>query len=453
MSQNKLILVGAGPVGSLLSIFLAERGYDVEIYERRADMRVEQISAGRSINLALSTRGLHALSRVGVDQLALSQAVPMPGRLMHSVNEDLTFQPYGSKEQCIYSISRGGLNKILMTRAEETGRVKIHFNERVQKYDSKKAELELFNEKSGKMRKLSAPQVIGTDGSASAIREELTQVTQGKCTQSLLNYGYKELEIPAGSGGSYQMQKNALHIWPRGNFMLIALPNFDGSFTCTLFLPFEGEVSFAALSDPAQVREFFRKNFRAALELIPNVEKDFFGNPTGRMVTVKCEPWALQNPNGASVAGLVGDAAHAIVPFFGQGMNCGFEDCEVLDQFLGAPGSSLGQALLRFGESRKPDSDAIADMAVENFTEMRDKVADPQFLLQKQVEQILQKEFPSQYVSRYSMVSFSRAPYREALKAGVIQAEILKELCGGISSAQEINLIRARELIEKNLKI
>lgn len=450
LANKKITLVGAGPVGSLLSIFLAERGFEVEIYERRPDMRREQISAGRSINLAMSVRGLHALSRVGMEKQALSEAVPMPGRLMHSVNEELTFQPYGREDQCIYSISRGGLNKMLMTQAEQTGHVKIHFSERLSRYDSVAAELDLYNEKTHQSTRVSARQVIGTDGSASAMREEILAVTRGKCTQSLLNYGYKELEIPAGPGGRHPMEKNALHIWPRGNFMLIALPNFDGSFTCTLFLPFEGPQSFATLKEPMQVREFFKQNFKAALDLIPHLEESYFSNPTGKMVTVKCQPWSLTRSN--STAALVGDAAHAIVPFFGQGMNCGFEDCVVLDDILKIEGEeNLGRVFDQFGLDRKPDSDAIADMAVENFTEMRDKVGDPQFLLQKQVEQVLQNEFPKQYVSRYSMVSFSRAPYREALRAGAVQADILQQLCRGISSAKEVNLQQAAELIKKSL--
>lgn len=443
-NDRKLTLVGAGPVGSLLSIFLARRGYEVEILERRPDMRRETISAGRSINLAMSVRGLHALKQVGMDQEALREAVPMYGRMMHAINGELTFQNYGKDDSdCIYSISRGGLNKMLMSCAEKTGKVRIRFDEKVTRYDSGRNLLDLKNEKTKAQTTLSVDRLIGTDGSASAIRQEV--VSSGECSELYLDYGYKEIELPAGPGGSHLLDKNALHIWPRGTFMLIALPNFDGSFTCTLFLPLEGELSFESLQTRDQVHGFFESYFPDVLKLLPRFEEEFFGNPTGRMVTVKCSPWNIGNR-----ALLLGDAAHAIVPFFGQGMNCGFEDCSVLDEAL-SQGRALGEIFPEFGGRRKPDSDAIADMAVENFTEMRDKVADPRFLLEKQVERILQREFPGKYISRYALVTFSRTPYRKALEAGEIHAEILSELCRGLSSADQINLVRARELITARL--
>ncbi|MBI3555042.1 MAG: FAD-dependent monooxygenase, partial [Deltaproteobacteria bacterium] len=405
---RKINLVGAGPVGSLLAIYLARRGFQVEMFEGRPDMRRENISAGRSINLAVSTRGLHALAEIGLEAEVLKQAVQMPGRMIHALDGTLTFQPYGMNDsQCINSISRGGLNKTLMTRAEETGKVKIHFSSKIDG-------LELFAENEV---------VIGTDGSASAVRAELLKYPGFASSREVLDYGYKELIMPPAPGGGFSIEKNALHIWPRGTFMLIALPNFDGSFTCTLFLPFKGVNSFERLVSPIAVQDFFEANFRDALPLIPDLEEDFFTNPTGQMVTVKCAPWNL---GGRAL--LMGDAAHAIVPFFGQGMNCGFEDCSVLNGQIDRHDTwaSLFGEVTRL---RKSNADAIADMAVENFIEMRDKVGNQQFLLEKNVEKLLQTRFAGEYVSRYSLVTFSRVPYRLAYDAGVIQAEILGELC------------------------
>jgi kynurenine 3-monooxygenase len=446
-AQNeKLTLVGAGPVGSLLAAILAERGHEVEVFERRPDMRQEAISAGRSINLALSVRGLHALKQLGMEAQVLDEAVPMRGRMMHSIAGDLTFQPYGKEDSdCIYSISRGGLNKLLMSRAESTGKVKIHFNERVLAYDSDASTLNVLNEKSNEMRTVPVARVIGTDGSASMIRDEVMRKAQASASEEILNYGYKELQLPAGTDGSHLLEKNALHIWPRGTFMLIALPNFDGSFTCTLFLPFTGKVSFETLTNREEVHAFFSANFPDVLKLLPHYEEEFFGNPTGRMITVKCAPWNIQDK-----AALVGDAAHAIFPFFGQGMNCGFEDCTILSDLMDRE-SSWKAVFERFSETRKPDADAIADMAVENFIEMRDKVSDPRFLLEKQVERILQREFPEKYISRYSLVTFSRTPYRNALAAGIVHAEILGKLCQGIDRAEQLDLAMAGDLINEHL--
>lgn len=444
--NDKITLVGAGPVGSLLAALLAERGQEIEIFERRPDMRQEMISAGRSINLALSVRGLHALKQLGMETQVLDEAVPMRGRMMHSITGELTFQPYGKEDSdCIYSISRGGLNKLLMTRAEGTGRVKIHFNERVVAYDPASNSLNLHHEKSGSMRTVPVARVVGTDGSASVIRDEVMRKAGASASEETLDYGYKELQLPAGPNGTHQLEKNALHIWPRGTFMLIALPNFDGSFTCTLFLPFKGKVSFETLTTREEVHAFFSANFPDVLKLLPHYEEEFFGNPTGRMVTVKCAPW-----NIGDQAVLLGDAAHAIVPFFGQGMNCGFEDCTILSDLMETE-PSWKAVFDRFSETRKPDADAIADMAVENFTEMRDKVADPRFLLEKQVERILQREFPEKYISRYALVTFSRTPYRNALAAGIVHAEILNQLCAGIDRVEQVDLVRARELIDEFL--
>ncbi|MGZ6125216.1 MAG: FAD-dependent oxidoreductase [Myxococcales bacterium] len=405
-----LAIVGAGPVGSLLALTLARRGYAVEVYERRPDMRRVDIAAGRSINLAVSTRGLHALHEVGLEEDVLREAVPMLGRMTHAPDGKLALLPYGrSEREHINSMSRGGLNKLLMTRAEETGRVRIHFGQRLVDYD--------FDRRTARFDpggEVHAEIVVGSDGSASALRASLG----GQVSEKVLSSGYKELTMPPRDGG-FALHREALHIWPRGNFMLIALPNLDGSFTCTLFLPFEGSPSFAELRTEADAQRFFDKYFPDAVPLIPGLSRQFMEAPLGRMVTVKAWPWSRAG------ALLIGDAAHAIVPFFGQGMNAGFEDVTLLSGMLSGDWAT---GFARFAEARKPDTDAIADLAVENFVEMRDKVADPRFLRMREIEHELQDRMGGRYLTRYQLVTFTRVPYGVALRAGEIQARLLTEL-------------------------
>jgi len=434
-----LTVIGAGPVGSLLALFLARRGHEVDVFERRPDMRRVQIGAGRSINLAVSTRGLHALSHVGLDDEVLRQAIPMRGRMVHGAAGEQHFLRYGRDDsEFINSMSRGELNKLLMTRAEETGRVRIHFEQRLVGYERGRARLR--DERSGEESDVAAAVVFGSDGSASALRAALgTEVDQ-----SWLDFGYKELTIPAAPGGGFSLEPHALHIWPRKNFMLIALPNLDGSFTCTLFLPFEGDESFAAIESPDAAERFLAETFPDANALIPRVAEAVAEAPLGKMVTVKCARWS----RGAAL--LIGDAAHAIVPFFGQGMNAGFEDCTVLMDILDRV-PQWERAFAEFSSSRKPDADAIADLAVENFVEMRDKVADPQFLLWKDVETELSRRFPGEYLSRYQLVTFTRVPYRVAQEAGRIQLELLRELTISARDAAAVDYGRAADVIRENL--
>ena len=434
-----LVVVGAGPVGSLLALTLARRGYSIDVYERRPDMRRVGVGGGRSINLAVSTRGLHALHEVGLDDDVLGEAVPMPGRMTHALDGKLALLPYGrSEREHINSMSRGGLNKLLMTRAEETGRVRIRFGQRLVDHD--------FGRRAARFDpggEVAADVIVGSDGSASALRKSLA----GQVSEDVLSSGYKELTMPA-KGGGFAMHREALHIWPRGNFMLIALPNLDGSFTCTLFLPFEGSPSFAGLREEADAQAFFEKYFPDAVPLIPGLARQFMQAPLGHMVTVKAWPWA----RGGAV--LIGDAAHAIVPFFGQGMNAGFEDVTLLSGMLTG---EWARDFARFAEARKPDTDAIADLAVENFVEMRDKVADPQFLRMREIEHELQDRMPGRYLSRYQLVTFTRVPYRVALRAGEIQARLLTELAAqpvpdyerGIRVAEEtlVPLLRAHGVL------
>jgi kynurenine 3-monooxygenase len=439
-------LAGAGLVGSLMALFLARRGFQVEVLERRPDMRRETVDAGRSINLAISARGLYALRQVGLEEEARRHAIPMRGRMIHPLAGELTLQPYGKDDsQHINSISRAWLNKYLMTHAEGTGRVRIRFRQRLQHVDFDSGTLTVLDEPSGATRQERATVLLGADGSGSAVRQEMARRPGYGSTQELLSHGYKELTIPAGPGGAFRMEKHALHIWPRGSFMLIALPNEDGSFTCTLFLPFEGPVSFASLDSPGKLTAFFEEQFPDAVSLIPELTHDFFQNPTGSMVTVKSTPWQV-----GGQALVLGDAAHAIVPFFGQGMNCGFEDCGVLDALLERH-SRWEEAFSEFFRLRKPNADAIADMAVENFIEMRDRTASPRFLLEKQVEKVLLNAFPGRFLSRYTLVSFSRVPYRLAYEVGTIAGGIVSELTEGLTRAEEVDLDRAARLVRERL--
>jgi kynurenine 3-monooxygenase len=433
-----LVIVGAGPVGSLLALTLARRGFSVDVYERRPDMRRVEIGAGRSINLAVSTRGLHALHEVGLDEDVLREAVPMRGRMTHAPDGELALLPYGrSAGEYINSMSRGGLNRLLMTRAEESGRVRIHFEKRLVDYRFDERLAIFRDEASATELGVDASAIVGADGSASALRTAMQEQTGAHVTQDLLSSGYKELTMPAPKGGGFAMDREALHIWPRGNFMLIALPNLDGSFTCTLFLPFEGSPSFAELqSDPA-AHAFFARHFPDALPLIPGLAAQFIAAPLGRMVTVKAWPWS------AGGALLLGDAAHAIVPFFGQGMNAGFEDVTLLAARLTG---DWPHEFASFAESRKPDTDAIAELALENFVEMRDKVADPEFLRLREIEHQLQERMPGRYLTRYQLVTFTRVPYRFALQAGRVQQEILSGLLRG-----DYDLPRAEALVEERL--
>lgn len=449
--ENTITLVGAGLVGSLLAIFLARRGFYVEIFERRPDMRKTAISAGRSINLAISTRGINALQKLSLDDFILAHAVPMRGRMIHSPTGDLAFQPYGKDDsEYINSISRATLNKELMTAAENTGRVEIIFNQRITDFNFESNLLELHDDAADGTYNHKTNVVIGTDGSASAIRTAMEKYSDYEFHESELDYGYKELVIPPTESGGFKIEKNALHIWPRSTYMLIALPNFEGSFTCTLFLPFVGEPSFEQLASRQDVSQFFQDHFPDAVPMIADLEDTFFQNPTGRMITVKSKRWHV---DGKVL--LMGDAAHGIVPFFGQGMNCGFEDCtifdELFDDFETDGEVDWGGLFAAITRQRVPNTNAIADMAVENFVEMRDKVGDKNFLMRKAVEKILQTKFPGKYVSRYSLVTFSNVPYTVAMEAGIIQERLLAELCSNLQQAEDVDLVRAEKLIDEML--
>lgn len=444
--SKKITLIGAGLNGPLLAIGLIRRGFHVEIFERRPDMRRVRISAGRSINLAISTRGIYALSQIGLWRGMQSIIIPMKGRMMHSLNSELTFQPYGQNDtEVINSISRADLNIALMNAAEAEG-VNFFFQQRCTGIDLKTGSLELHDEQSGATHVRDTSIVIGCDGTASAIRAEMLKLNRFNFLQQYLDYGYKELTIPALSDGRHALERNALHIWPRGNYMLIALPNVDGTFACILFLPFEGRDSFAELTDHNKFLEFFRSRFPDAVPLMPDLAANFFANPTGAMVTVKSSPW---HASGRVL--LLGDAAHAIVPFFGQGINCGFEDCTCLLQLVDEYGGNWERVFSEFEQARKVNTDAIADLAIENFVEMRDRVADSRFLFGKKVELALQARYPKVFVPKYAMVTFHRIPYSTALERGRVQERMLAELCDGIDRVEDLDWNKADHLIRTEL--
>jgi len=423
--QKNITVLGAGLVGSLLSIYLAKRGHQVNLYERRPDMRKEKMSAGKSINLALSDRGWKGLEGTGIGDEIRKVAIPMHGRMIHHAAGGMDFQPYGEKNQAIWSVSRGGLNMELMNLAERNSGVKIFFNERCTSIDLKQATAQFENQETKIISNVDSDVIFGADGAFSAARLQLQLSTDRfEYSQQYIDHGYKELNIPAGKNGEFLIEKNALHIWPRGGYMLIALPNMDGSFTCTLFFPFEGKESFAALTNEQELMTFFNRVFPDAVPLMPTLARDFFHNPTGSLVTVRCFPWSYQDK-----LCLIGDAAHAIVPFFGQGMNCGFEDCTVLDRLLQTNDDDWGKLFREFETARKPNSDAIAGLALQNFIEMRDLVGDKKFLLRKKIEARVHEKHPSKWLSLYSQVTFSPdIPYSVALANGNRQDAIMKKV-------------------------
>ena len=429
----KVVIIGAGLAGSLLSIYLAKRGIRVDVYETRGDMRLEEVAAGRSINLALSDRGIAALREVGMDSYMLAEAVPMLGRLIHTASGETKLLPYSGRQgEYINSVSRSGLNIALMNEADKYPDVTFHFNERCIDFDCRSGEA-LFARGSV----VTGDTVIATDGAGSAVRYAMMNggVERFDFSQKWLEHGYKELHIPPGPDGGFQLEKNALHIWPRNKFMMIALPNFDGSFTCTLFFAHTGENSFEQLKGPEAMLPFFEENFPDATELMPTLADDYFANPTGNLGTIKCFPW-----NAGGKALLLGDSAHAVVPFYGQGMNCAFEDVRVLDQLIDKHGTNWQAVYREYGELRKVNTDAIADLAEENFYEMRDAVADPVFVRKRELDTKLEQAFPD-YFSKYSMVTFREdMPYSVAKARGNAQDSLLMSICSKIESVAELDL-------------
>ena len=439
-NKENILIVGAGLCGSLLALRLAQRGYKVEVYESRSDLRTTDISAGRSINLALSDRGFKALHLAGVEQKAREICIPMYGRLVHDIEGNTFASNYSGREgEYINSISRGDLNGILLTEAEKHKNVTIHFNQRCTSIDIEKSTATFQNYQSKEENTVKSDVIFGTDGAGSILRKSyyLEKKFLFSYSQDYLTHGYKELEIPADANGKHQISKDHLHIWPRGEYMLIALPNMDGSFTVTLFLGNEeGAYHFKGLDSEEKIKAFFVEQFPDALALIPNIAEEFSNNPTGALGTVKCSPWSYKNNTL-----IMGDAAHAVVPFYGQGMNASFEDVVVLDEILNQNLENWEAVFKAYTKARKQDADAIGELAVENYYEMRDHVANPLFKQKRKIEMDLEKNFPTEYFSKYSMVTFNAdIGYDEAMRIGRAQDKVLLNMIADkdISTSMEM---------------
>ena len=441
-NKKHITIIGAGLVGSLLSIYLQKRGYKVDVYERRADMRKEAIRAGKSINLALSNRGWRPLTEVGLEEKLNRLIIPMKGRMMHDMEGNLSFQPYGKEGEAINSISRGGLNSLLMDTAESHG-VKFHFGFKCTGIDFERTIANVEDRDTS--LDIHSDLIFGADGAFSAVRNAMQKTDRFNYSQDYIPHGYKELSFPATANGDFALDKNALHIWPRKDFMLIALPNLDKSFTVTLFLAFEGKNSFENLVSDEEIDEFFDTEFKDAKVLMPNLVDEFKQNPPSSLVTVRSYPWVNNN------VCLIGDAAHAVVPFYGQGMIAGFEDCYVLNSLLDKNTDDWQATQKDFEEQRKPDANAIADLALANFVVMRDKVGDEKFLLRKQIEAHLYTLYPDKWIPLYSMVTFNEnMRYSEALAKGKKQEEIMDEVMASLSPGQDWKTLDFAAIIGRN---
>lgn len=421
--MKKIGIVGAGLVGSLQAILMAQKGYQVSVFERREDLRKATLIAGKSINLALSDRGWKALELAGIADDIRAISIPMYKRCMHALDGTLTYQPYGQEDQAIYSVSRGGLNQKLMNLADNYPNISYHFDRKCEDLKLDTNTLQFTNTATREKEEHAFDKIFATDGAFSAVRMRMQKTTMFDYSQKYLDHGYKELVIPANADGTHKLDKNCLHIWPRGEFMMIALANLDGSFTCTLFFPMFGETSFDTLKTREEVSAFFKLTFPDAVELMPTLLDDYFDNPTSTLVMVRCDPWNYRD----SVL-LLGDAAHAIVPFYGQGMNCGFEDCTVFHEMHEAAGGEWDGLMSRFSNQRVPDGNAILDLALLNYVEMRDLTGDPDFLLRKKIEAKFSKLYPEKWLPLYSQVTFSNIRYSDALENGEKQQQIMDRI-------------------------
>jgi len=420
-TPQSIAIVGSGLVGSLLAIYLRKAGHQVTVFDRRPDVRKVNFS-GRSINLAMSNRGWKALKGVGIADEIKKIALPLDKRAMHVVGKPKYFQSYGKSGEAIWSISRGILNRKMIDLAEDAGAV-FRFNEKVWDINLPEAKLFTGDSEKGEWTAYQYDRIFGCDGAFSRVRHKMQRRSRFDYSQKFINVGYKELTINANPDGSHKLDKDAFHIWPRGKFMLIAMPNIDGSFTCTLFLPFEGDISFENLQSRSDAEHFFETYFPNVKEHLDDLMHDFFENPTSAMVTMKCYPWTYWDK-----VALVGDSAHAVVPFYGQGMNAGFEDIFVLDELMKHYGDDWETIFEQYQEKRKPNADAIAELSYRNFIEMSSKTADPMFLLQKKIEKHFAEKYPNKWTPVYSRVTFSEKPYSEALAIGDTQEDIMKQV-------------------------
>lgn len=437
--HEQFTVFGAGLAGALMATVLAKQGRSVELYERRPDPRAGGVDQGRSINLALSMRGITALHSVGLGEAALAAAIPMRGRMIHDSAGRLAYQPYGHRrEQAIHSVSRAGLNRLLIEAAAAHPNVEIHFGAPCRGIDFERGIAEIERLRDGAIDEITPGVVIGADGAFSAVRRSMQMRDRFDMSQEYLPHGYKELTIPPTGDGDFALEPHALHIWPRGGFMMIALPNADRSFTCTLFRPHEGLHSAAEVNTPAEADLFFERHFADAHALMPTFTEDFAHNPHSSLVTIRCAPWHV-----AGRALLIGDAAHAVVPFFGQGMNAAFEDCRILGEMLReSPGQLIEDVFSRFSRARKPNADAIADLALRNYIEMRDRVSSPIFRAKKLVERLLARSIPG-YLPLYELVSFTNTPYAKAVAIANRRRFAWRAAIISVSVALLVALVRA----------
>jgi kynurenine 3-monooxygenase len=448
MSRETVNIIGAGQCGTLIAIMLARHGYQVEVYERFCDPRIEDAEAGRSINLALAARGLNALEKVGIDTLIQPLLVPMRGRMVHKRDGSTEFLRYGQQhDEEIYSITRLGLNQVLLGAADRIDNLSLNFQQNAIGYDAPDRLVHVRDERDGSLYQIEADPLFAADGAGSNIRRSFDGTGTFGGVENMLTHGYKELSIPAGPDGQYQLEPNALHIWPRGGFMLIALPNPGGDFTLTLFLPNEGQHSFEELKDERSVIEFFETFFPDAAPMIPDLVDEMLNHPLGVLGTVRCRHW---HDRGNVL--LLGDAAHAIVPFHGQGMNLAFEDCVLLDNIVSELDSDWANVFARFESEQLANANAIADMALDNYIEMRDTVRDPKFALRKELAFELERRLPEHFIPRYSMVMFHEdIPYLTAQRRGEVQKALLEEFTTHAETLEGVDIDAAAQAATRRL--
>jgi kynurenine 3-monooxygenase len=420
-TPQKIAIVGSGLVGTLLAIYLKKLGHTVHVFDRSADIRTVEFS-GRSINLVMSNRGWKAMEDVGLGEEIRKIGIPVDKRAIHTQDDKLNYQNYGKEGEAIFSLSRGVLNRRMIDLAEDAG-VEFFFEQKIWDVTLSDATLHIGETERGEWKDLKYDKVFGADGAFSRIRHRMQRQSMFDYSQEFMKIGYKELHIPANPDGTHKIDKNSLHIWPRGNFMLMGLANLDGSFTCTLFMPFEGENSFDKLKNEASLVAFFAKYFPDTKEVIPDLVRDFFKNPTSYLAIMKCYPWTYEDK-----VALIGDSAHAIVPFYGHGMNAGFEDITILNEMIAKYGDDWKTIFSEYQRSRKPNADAIAELSYRNFMEMSSKTADQNFLLQKKIEKWFSDKHPDKWMPLYSRVTFSLQPYSEALAIGDFQNKIMEEV-------------------------
>lgn len=446
--MKEATIIGAGLVGSLWAVYLSKAGYQINVFERRPDMRKAKISAGKSINLATSYRGWKALDTVGIGDEIREIAIPMFGRTLHSLNGTIGYQPYGIMDQAIYSVSRGEINAKLMDLAETNSNVKIFFNEECTNVDLENGTAYFKNTQNGILSKTTADVVFATDGAFSAARYHAMQkLDRFSFSQNYIEDGYREILLPANEDGTYKLEKNTLHIWPRGRFMLIALPNFDGSFTCTLFMPFDGhEYCFNKLTSKDKIETFFKEVFPDFFEMMPTVANAWEDHPLSSLAIIRCYPWY------SGKVMLMGDAAHATVPFFGQGMNCGFEDCSVMWELMQKHNHNWKKIGEEYQVLRKPNGDAVQDLSLQNYLVMRNKVSDPEFLLLQKIERRISELYPDEYFPLYTMVSFTNIEYKTALEKGNAQETVIKELIKKHEINPETTIKTIDEIIHSHMK-